>query len=113
MHHKHKIDAPSGTALALGEAAAKGRSISLKTKAVYDRKGNSGPRKKGDIGFATLRGGDVVGEHTVIFAADGERVELGHKATDRRIFASGAVHAAKWLVQQSAGCYTMKDVLGF
>jgi 4-hydroxy-tetrahydrodipicolinate reductase len=113
MHHKHKIDSPSGTALALADAAAKGRNVQLKAKAVYDRKGNSGPRKKGDIGFAVLRGGDVVGEHNVVFAADGERVELGHKATDRRIFASGAVHAAKWIVQQNPGCFNMKDVLGF
>lgn len=113
MHHRHKIDAPSGTALALGEAAAKGRAISLKNRAVYDRKGNSGPRKKGDIGFATLRGGDVVGEHTVLYANDGERLELTHKATDRRIFASGAVHAAKWVSTQQPGRYSMKDVLGF
>jgi 4-hydroxy-tetrahydrodipicolinate reductase len=113
MHHKHKIDAPSGTALALGESAAQGRQVALKTRAVYDRKGNSGPRKKGDIGFAVLRGGDVVGEHTVLFAGDGERVELTHKATDRRIFAQGAIVAAKWLVGQSAGRYSMKDVLGF
>jgi 4-hydroxy-tetrahydrodipicolinate reductase len=112
MHHRHKIDAPSGTALALGAAAAKGRNVDLKAKGVYDRKGNSGPRKKGDIGFATLRGGDVVGEHDVIFAAEGERLILSHKASDRRIFASGAVYAAKWLVQQGPGCYTMKDVLG-
>ena len=113
MHHRHKIDSPSGTALALGEAAAKGRNIQLKNRAVYDRKGNSGPRKRGDIGFATLRGGDVVGEHTVMFANDGERVELTHKATDRRIFAQGAVVAAKWLVSQQPGRYSMKDVLGF
>lgn len=113
MHHRHKIDAPSGTALALGEAAAKGRNINLKSRAVYDRKGNSGPRKRGDIGFATLRGGDVVGEHSVIFANDGERVELTHKATDRRIFAQGAVVAAKWVVNQQPGRFSMKDVLGF
>ncbi|HVY12788.1 MAG TPA: 4-hydroxy-tetrahydrodipicolinate reductase [Alphaproteobacteria bacterium] len=113
MHHKHKIDAPSGTALALGEAAARGRGVALKAKAVYDRKGAQGPRRKGDIGFAVLRGGDVVGEHNVIFAADGERLELGHKSSDRRIFASGAVYAAKWVVQQGPGCYSMKDVLGF
>jgi 4-hydroxy-tetrahydrodipicolinate reductase len=113
MHHRHKIDAPSGTALALGEAVAKGRSVALKAKAVYDRKGNSGPRKRGDIGFATLRGGDVVGEHTVIFANDGERVELTHKASDRRIFAQGAVVAAKWIVNHQPGRYSMKDVLGF
>jgi 4-hydroxy-tetrahydrodipicolinate reductase len=113
MHHRHKIDSPSGTALALGEAVAAGRSVALKNRGVYDRKGNSGPRKKGDIGFATLRGGDVVGEHTVMFAGDGERVELTHKATDRRIFASGAVKAAKWLANQPPGRYSMKDVLGF
>lgn len=113
MHHKHKVDAPSGTALALGEAAAAGRQVALKTRAVFDRKGKSGPRRRGDIGFAVLRGGDVVGDHTVFFAADGERVELSHKASDRRIFASGAVHAAKWLVQQPPGRYSMKDVLGF
>lgn len=113
MHHRHKIDAPSGTALALGEAAAHGRAVSLKNRAVYDRKGNSGPRKRGDIGFAVLRGGDVVGEHTVLFANDGERLELTHKASDRRIFAAGALHAAKWLVSQQPGRYSMKDVLGF
>lgn len=113
MHHRHKIDSPSGTALALGEAVAQGRNVALKNRAVYDRKGNSGPRKRGDIGFATLRGGDVVGEHTVIFANDGERVELTHKATDRRIFAQGAVVAAKWIVRQQPGRFTMKDVLGF
>lgn len=113
MHHKHKIDAPSGTALALAEAVAKGRQIQLKNRAVYDRKGNSGPRKKGDIGFAVLRGGDVIGDHTVIFAGDGERVELSHKASDRRIFAQGALVAAKWLVSQNPGRYSMKDVLGF
>lgn len=113
MHHKHKIDAPSGTALALGEAAAAGRNVALKARGVYDRKGNSGPRKKGDIGFAVLRGGDVVGEHTVMFAGDGERIELTHKASDRRIFAHGALVAAKWLISQNPGRYSMKDVLGF
>lgn len=113
MHHKHKIDAPSGTALSLGEAAAQGRSIALKARGVYDRKGNSGPRKKGDIGFAVLRGGDVAGEHTVIFAGEGERLELTHKASDRRIFAQGAIVAAKWVINQNPGRYSMKDVLGF
>lgn len=113
MHHRHKIDAPSGTALALADAAAQGRSINLKNRAVYDRKGNSGPRRKGDIGFAVLRGGDVVGEHTVMFAQDGERIEITHKASDRRIFAQGAVQAAKWLINQPPGRYSMKDVLGF
>lgn len=113
MHHRHKIDAPSGTALALADAAAQGRSVNLKNRAVYDRKGNSGPRRKGDIGFAVLRGGDVVGEHTVMFAQDGERIEITHKATDRRIFAQGALQAAKWVVNQAPGRYSMKDVLGF
>jgi 4-hydroxy-tetrahydrodipicolinate reductase len=113
MHHRHKIDAPSGTALALAEAAAQGRNTNLKAKGIYDRKGKSGPRKRGDIGFAVLRGGDVVGDHSVIFAGDGERVELTHKASDRRIFAQGALVAAKWIVQQQPGRYSMKDVLGF
>lgn len=113
MHHRHKIDAPSGTALALGEAAAAGRKIAFKNRAVFDRKGNSGPRRRGDIGFAVLRGGDVVGEHSVMFVADGERIELTHKGTDRRIYATGAIHAAKWLTQQPPGRYSMKDVLGF
>jgi 4-hydroxy-tetrahydrodipicolinate reductase len=113
MHHRHKIDAPSGTALALAEAAAIGRNINLKNRAVYDRKGNSGPRKRGDIGFACLRGGDVVGDHTVMFAGDGERIEITHKASDRRIYSQGAVQAAKWLVNQPSGRYSMKDVMGF
>ncbi len=113
MHHRHKIDAPSGTALALGDAAARGRDVTLRSKGVYERKGPCGPRKRGDIGFAALRGGEVVGEHTVLFAGDGERLELGHRAADRRIFATGAIHAAKWLAEQGPGCYGMKDVLGF
>ncbi len=113
MHHRHKIDAPSGTALALGEAAAEGRKVQMKAKGVYDRKGAQGPRKRGDIGFAVLRGGDVVGEHTVMFAGDGERIELSHRATDRRVFAQGALVAAKWIAHQQPGRYGMKDVLGF
>lgn len=112
MHHRHKVDAPSGTALGLGRAAAAGRGIPLEDTAVRSRDGIIGPRRRGDIGFATLRGGDVVGEHTVIFAGDNERVELTHKATSRAIFARGAVRAAKWAATQPPGLYGMRDVLG-
>jgi 4-hydroxy-tetrahydrodipicolinate reductase len=112
MHHRHKVDAPSGTALALGEAAAEGRGIDLAARSERARDGITGPRRKGDIGFASLRGGDVVGEHTVIFAAEGERVELTHRAGSRRIFARGAVVAACWAVGRPPGLYGMKDVLG-
>jgi 4-hydroxy-tetrahydrodipicolinate reductase len=111
MHHKRKQDAPSGTALALGEAIAQGRKIALDEHAVYTRHGQIGPRKPAEIGFATLRGGDVVGEHTVIFAADGERLELSHRATDRTIFARGALVAAIWLAGRSPGLYTFDQVL--
>lgn len=113
MHHRHKVDAPSGTALALGEAAAKGRGVDLNQVSDRVRDGIIGPRKRGDIGFATLRGGNVVGDHTVIFAAEDERVELTHKAGDRSIFARGAVRAALWAHGKPAGRYTMADVLGF
>lgn len=112
MHHKHKIDAPSGTALMLGNAAALGRSIALKDTAVRVRDGVTGERRRGDIGFATLRGGSVVGDHTVIFAGEGERVELTHKAGDRSIFARGAVKAALWAHGKPPGLYGMADVLG-
>jgi 4-hydroxy-tetrahydrodipicolinate reductase len=112
MHHRHKVDAPSGTALMLGEAAADGRGVALKDKAVRVRDGHTGERRRGDIGFATLRGGSVVGEHTVIFAADGERIELTHRAADRGIFARGAVKAAVWGRGKKPGLYTMADVLG-
>ena len=112
MHHKHKIDAPSGTALMLGEAAAEGRGISLKTRSVRVRDGHTGARGRGDIGFATLRGGNVVGEHSVVFAADGERVVLSHIATDRGIFARGALKAALWARGKPPGLYSMIDVLG-
>ena len=112
MHHKHKIDAPSGTALMLGEAAAAGRGVSLSTASVRVRDGHTGARRKGDIGFATLRGGNVVGEHSVIFAAEGERVVLSHIATDRGIFARGAVKAALWARGKPPGLYSMNDVLG-
>ena len=112
MHHRHKVDAPSGTALLLGEAAADGRSVALKDVAVRSRDGHTGARAEGTIGFATLRGGDVVGEHTVVFASEGERVELTHKASNRDIFASGALRAALWLKNKPHGFYTMRDVLG-
>jgi 4-hydroxy-tetrahydrodipicolinate reductase len=112
MHHRHKVDAPSGTALALGRAAAEGRGIDLAANSQRARDGITGERPKGAIGFASLRGGDVVGEHVVIFAADGERVELTHRAGSRRIFARGAVRAACWAVGRAPGLYGMKDVLG-
>lgn len=110
MHHRHKKDAPSGTAISLGQAVAKGRQVSLTEKSCYDRQGE---RKDGDIGFAVLRGGDVAGDHTVIFAGNGERVELTHKASSRTVFAEGAVKAALWAKMQKAGLYSMRDVLGF
>ncbi|HVZ05525.1 4-hydroxy-tetrahydrodipicolinate reductase [Hyphomicrobium sp.] len=112
MHHRMKIDAPSGTALMLGEAAAEGRGISLAERSVRVRDGHTGPRQSGDIGFATLRGGTVVGDHTVIFAGEGERIELTHRATDRGIFARGAVKAAMWTKDRAPGLYAMTDVLG-
>ncbi len=112
MHHRHKVDAPSGTALMLGEAAAAGRGIDLDRHAVRTRDGHTGPRRRGDIGFATLRGGSVAGEHTVIFAGEGEVVELGHRAFDRAIFARGAIRAALWGRDKKPGLYTMADVLG-
>jgi 4-hydroxy-tetrahydrodipicolinate reductase len=116
MHHKHKVDAPSGTALGLGEAAARGSGRRLADCAVYAREGVTGERKPGTIGFATLRGGDVVGEHTVVFAATGERIELSHRATSRQNFAGGALRAAKFVAAQRlagrAGLSDMQDVLG-
>ena len=112
MHHNRKVDAPSGTALLLGEAAAKGRDITLKTHSVRVRDGHTGPRETGSIGFATLRGGTVVGDHSVILAGPGERLELGHRAEDRSIFANGAVRAALWAADRQPGLYTMVDVLG-
>jgi 4-hydroxy-tetrahydrodipicolinate reductase len=112
MHHRMKVDAPSGTALLLGEAAAQGRDVALKERAVRSRDGHTGARTSGDIGFATLRGGTVVGEHTVMFAGAGERIELSHKAEDRGIFARGAVRAALWAFDKKPGYYTMADVLG-
>lgn len=112
MHHRHKVDAPSGTALMLGEAAAKGRGVSLAEKSVRVRDGITGERQRGDIGFATLRGGSVVGEHTVMFVGDGERIEISHIANDRQIFARGAVKAALWGHEKGPGLYSMKNVLG-
>ncbi|WP_439815832.1 4-hydroxy-tetrahydrodipicolinate reductase [Zavarzinia sp. CC-PAN008] len=112
MHHRHKVDAPSGTAITLGEAAAQGRGVVLSESSERGRDGITGARKRGAIGFASLRAGDVVGEHSVIFAADGERVELSHRATDRRIFARGAVRAALWLQDRPFGFYDMADVVG-
>ncbi len=112
MHHRRKVDAPSGTALALGRAAAAGRGVDLDAAAVRSRDGHTGPRADGSIGFATLRGGDVVGEHTVLFAGAGERLELAHKASSRAVFVRGALHAARWAHGKPPGLYTMKDVLG-
>ncbi|HWU26959.1 MAG TPA: 4-hydroxy-tetrahydrodipicolinate reductase [Rhizomicrobium sp.] len=112
MHHNQKVDAPSGTALLLGRAAAEGRGIELDKRSVRARDGHTGARKPGDIGFATLRGGTVVGEHSVIFAGPAERIELTHRAEDRMIFARGALHAAAWARNQKPGFYSMADVLG-
>jgi len=113
MHHRHKVDAPSGTALALGQAAASGRGVDLNNVSVRVRDGQTGPRRPGDIGFATLRGGGVVGDHTVMFASDAERIEISHHAQSRGIFASGAVRAACWAANQSPGLYSMGEMLGF
>lgn len=112
MHHRHKVDAPSGTALLLGEAAARGRGITLADHSERGRDGITGARVQGAIGFAALRGGSVAGDHQVIFAAEGERIEIGHRAENRVIFARGALRAALWLIGQSAGRYDMKGVLG-
>jgi len=113
MHHRHKVDAPSGTALLLGAAAAEGRAIELADKSVRVRDGHTGPREIGTIGFATLRGGSVVGEHSVILAGIGERIVLSHLAEDRTIFARGAVKAALWARGRKPGLHSMLDVLGF
>jgi 4-hydroxy-tetrahydrodipicolinate reductase len=112
MHHRHKVDAPSGTALLLGEAAAQGRGIDLSANSERGRDGITGARQVGSIGFASLRGGSVAGDHSVIFAADNERIEITHRAENRTVFASGAVKAALWLAGKDAGRYTMGDVLG-
>ncbi len=112
MHHRYKVDAPSGTAILLGEAAAQGRGVSLDDHSERGRDGQTGAREKGAIGFASLRGGSVAGDHQVILATDEERIELGHRAENRMIFARGAVKAALWLTQQQPGRYDMTDMLG-
>ena len=110
-HHKYKVDAPSGTALALGKSAAAGRKESFDNLADFERHGNIGARKKGKIGFSSARGGDVVGEHNVIFLSEGERLELIHRATNRSLFAKGALRAATWIKDKKPGLYSMRDVL--
>lgn len=112
MHHRHKVDAPSGTALMLAQAAAEGRGAAFLEKAVRTRDGHTGERRRGDIGIQTLRGGSVVGDHTVIFAGNGERISLSHQAEDRSIFAKGAVKAGLWTRDKEPGLYSMIDVLG-
>lgn len=111
-HHRHKVDAPSGTALRMGEVVADALGRDLRKVAVYGREGQTGARERETIGFATVRAGDVVGDHTVLFAADGERVEITHKASSRMTFAKGAVRSALWLQQRSPALYDMQDVLG-
>ncbi|RMQ21119.1 4-hydroxy-tetrahydrodipicolinate reductase [Pseudomonas syringae pv. delphinii] len=111
-HHRHKVDAPSGTALRMGEVVANALGRDLEKVAVYGREGQTGARDRQTIGFATIRAGDVVGDHTVLFAADGERVEITHKASSRMTFAKGAVRAAMWLDGKAPGLYDMQDVLG-
>jgi len=112
MHHRHKVDAPSGTALRLAQEVADARGVSLDSHGVYARHGVDEARMRGSIGMQSLRGGDVAGDHMVIFAADGERIEIGHRASNRDTFALGAIRAAKWIVGRPAGCYDMQDVLG-
>lgn len=112
MHHRQKVDAPSGTAIGIGRAVARGRGVALDAVMESGRQGHTGPRKPGAIGFAALRGGQVVGEHTLVFAAATEHIALTHRAFDRRSFAAGAVRAAQWVVGRPAGLYSMADVLG-
>jgi 4-hydroxy-tetrahydrodipicolinate reductase len=112
-HHRHKVDAPSGTALRMGEVIASQLGRSLEEDGVFAREGITGPRERKQIGFATVRAGDIVGEHTALFAGEGERVEITHRATSRMTFATGAVRAAKWLRNKPPGLYDMQDVLGF
>ena len=111
-HHKHKVDAPSGTALAMGRSLAEGRGVDLEKMAVYAREGMTGARKPGSIGFAVVRAGNIVGDHKAMFISDEERIEIGHVAADRMVFARGAARAASWLKSQQAGWYDMRDVLG-
>ncbi|ABK43037.1 dihydrodipicolinate reductase [Magnetococcus marinus MC-1] len=112
-HHRHKVDAPSGTALGLGQAIAEAVERNLDEVAIYGRQGQTGARDPQTIGFSTIRGGDVVGDHTAMFMTDGERLELTHRASSRMTFAKGAVRAAKWVVEQKPGLYDMRDILGF
>ena len=112
-HHRHKVDAPSGTALRMGEVVAKALQRDLRKSAVYGREGVTGERKDETIGFATVRGGDLVGEHTVMFIGAGERLEIAHRASSRANFAAGALRAARWAAQKKSGLYDMADVLGF
>jgi 4-hydroxy-tetrahydrodipicolinate reductase len=111
-HHRHKLDAPSGTALRMGEIVAATLGRDLKTCAVYGREGHTGPRDPKAIGFATIRAGEIVGDHTVLFAGAGERVEISHRAENRATFAAGALRAARWVAQRAPGLYDMQDVLG-
>ena len=111
-HHKHKIDAPSGTAFMMAEAVAEARGQNLKDVAIYGREGQTGEREKGSIGIHAIRGGEIIGDHTVMFIADGEVVEITHRARARMTFAAGAVRAATWVIQQGNGQYNMQDVLG-
>ncbi len=111
-HHRHKVDAPSGTALAMGRVIAETLGRDLEQCAVYGREGQTGERARETIGFATIRAGDIVGEHTVLFVDEGERVEIGHKATSRMTFARGALRACRWVAAREPGLYTMQDVLG-
>ncbi|SDO44726.1 dihydrodipicolinate reductase [Halomonas shengliensis] len=111
-HHRHKVDAPSGTALKMGEVVAESLGRTLKEHGVFERVGQCGPRTDKEIGFATVRAGDIVGEHTVMFATEGERIEITHKASSRMTFAKGAVRAARWVAGQGNGRYAMQDVLG-
>jgi len=111
-HHRHKVDAPSGTALKMGEVIADALGEKLDDLAVYTREGYTGERKEGSIGFATVRGGDIVGDHTVLFAGDGERIEISHKSSSRQSYAQGALRAARFLQSQNSGLYDMQDVLG-
>lgn len=111
-HHRHKVDAPSGTALHMGEVVAKALGRNLSEVAVYGREGNTGERAAATIGFATVRGGDIVGDHTVMFAGTGERIEISHKASSRATFAEGALRAARFLAKKQSGLFDMQDVLG-
>ena len=111
-HHRHKVDAPSGTALRMGEVIADALGEKLDDVAVYAREGHTGARKAGSIGFATIRGGDIVGDHTVLFAGEGERIEISHKSSSRQSYAQGSLRAARFLQAQKAGLYDMQDVLG-